>query len=54
MKKLIAVVVSIGLLIAGGLVWADSYTTNYNLTKPSRGSANWDTKINTNMDIINT
>ena len=52
MKKLIAVVVSIGLLIAGGLVWADSYTTNYNLTKPSRGSANWDTKINTNMDII--
>lgn len=36
----------------GTALWADSYTLNYRLTKPSRGSANWDTKINTNMDTI--
>lgn len=31
---------------------ADSYTPRLNLTKPSRGSANWDTKFNANSDKV--
>lgn len=30
----------------------DTYTTYYHLTKPGRGSSNWDTKINTNFNTI--
>ena len=31
---------------------AISLTTNYNLNKPNKGTRNWDTYLNSNMDII--
>lgn len=52
MKRLFGILSLILVIGYGTVLWADSYTTNYRLTKPSRGSANWDTKINTNMDTI--
>lgn len=51
MKKPTVILIILALLIPI-LALADSYTTNYRMTKPSRGSANWDTKINTNFDTI--
>lgn len=33
---------------------ADTYTTNYNFTKPSSGSSGWDAKLNSNFDSIDT
>lgn len=52
MKKALLVIIAI-LCVAGQVMAAaDTYTTYYNLTKPGRGSASWDTKINTNFDTI--
>lgn len=51
MKKYSCLIIAL-IFLAPVLSFADSYTTYYHLTKPSRGSANWDTKINTNMDTI--
>lgn len=52
MRRLFGILSLILVVGYGTVLWADSYTSNYRLTKPSRGSANWDTKINTNMDTI--
>lgn len=52
MRRLFGILSLILVVGYGTALWADSYTSNYRLTKPSRGSANWDTKINTNMDTI--
>lgn len=50
MKRILSVVLVIVALAA--LVYADSTTTYFGLSKMSRGASNWDTKINSNMDLI--
>lgn len=50
MKRLLAFLVF--LILSTTLCFADTTTTNYSLTKPSRGSTSWDTSINANFDTI--
>jgi hypothetical protein len=49
MKRLIVIALILGMI---GVCHADTTTSNYGLTKPSRGSQAWDTKMNTNMSTI--
>lgn len=41
-----------GLLVLGGILWADTTTNRIGLTKPDVGSTNWGPKLNTNFDLI--
>lgn len=52
MRKYICTTIALLILIAAGCAQADTSTTYYKLTKPSRGAANWDTKTNTNWDTV--
>ena len=50
MKSIKILIISILILAAASMaLTADTYTSNLTLTLPERGSANWDTKINSNF-----